>query len=206
MALGALGEAAAAGGDVFDRIANADPTRTQDAYGRLAGVPSPGAVILEKLPLNYLYVGAVRLTMPSARIVRLIRAPADNGLAMFSTLFGSGYPFSYSLRDLAAYHVAYERLMAHWSAHLGDQWLEASYEEVVADPIGEGRRITSHIGVAWSDDMVRIEDNSSASATASAAQVRRPIYRTAAGRWRNYARHLAPFTDALEAAGISPSP
>lgn len=203
--LGALSEAAAAEGDVFERIANADPTRAQHAYGRLAGAPETGAVILEKLPLNYLYAGAVRLTMPNARIVRLDRAPADNGLAMFSTLFGSGYPFSYDLAELAAYQIAYERLVGHWRETLGDQLLEAVYEQVVADPAAEGRRIAGHMGVAWSDKMVRVEDNLTATATASAAQVRLPIYRTAAGRWRNYARHLAPFTDALEAAGIAPT-
>ena len=53
--------------------------------------------------------------------------------------------------------------------------------------------------------MVRIERNASASATASAAQVRRPIYRTAAGRWRNYERHLGPFLRRFEAAGIDPA-
>lgn len=203
--LSALTHAAGAGADVFERVANADPARTQDAYERLAGAPGPGAVILEKLPLNYLYAGAVRLTLPSARIVRLHRAPADNGLAMFSTLFGSGYPFSYSLDELAAYHLAYHKLSAHWRETLGDQWMEAAYEDVVPDPVAEGRRIAGHIGVAWSDAMIRIEDNTSASATASAAQVRRPIYRTAAGRWRNYERHLRPFLHALEAAGLDPA-
>ena len=201
--LGALSAAAATEGDVFDRIAQADPAKAQEAYARLAGAPGP--VILEKLPLNYLYAGAIRLTMPNARIVRLTRAPADNGLAMFSTLFGSGYPFSYDLEELADYQIAYEQLMAHWRATLGDQWLETAYEAVVDDPVSEGRRAAEHMGVAWTDAMVRIERNASASATASAAQVRRPIYRTAAGRWRNYERHLGAFLRRLEAAGIDPA-
>jgi hypothetical protein len=60
------------------------------------------------------------------------------------------------------------------------------------------------MGIAWDDAMVRIERNKTASATASAAQIRRPIYRTAAGRWRNYERHLRPLLDLLEAGGIDP--
>ena len=33
--------------------------------------------------------------------------------------------------------------------------------------------------------------------TASATQVRQPIYRTAEGRWRGYERHLGPLLEAL---------
>lgn len=202
---GALAEGAAAtGSDVFERVADADSRRVMPAYERRAGVPPEGGVILEKLPFNYLYAGAVRLTMPYARTLLVRRAPADNCFAMFSTLFGSGYPFSYSLEDLVIYYAAYRKLVAHWREAIGEQLYEVVYEEIVSDPVREGRRIADHFGIAWDDAMARIEANKSASATASAAQVRRPIYRTAQGRWRNYAKQLRPLTDGLEAAGIDP--
>jgi tetratricopeptide (TPR) repeat protein len=203
--LGALGEgAAAAGADIFERVAGADPARVAPAYARRAGVPATGGVILEKLPFNYLYAGAIRLTMPTARTLLVNRAPVDNLFAIYSTLFGSAYPFSYSLDDLAAYYRAYTMLLDHWQRTLGPQLLEVAYEDVVAEPHGNGRRIAGHMGVDWDDAMVRIEANRSASATASAVQVRRPIYRTAAGRWRHYERHLLPLAEALETAGIDP--
>ena len=203
--LGALGEGAAAtGADVFERVAGADPQRVASAYARRAGRPGEGDVVLEKLPFNYLYAGAIRLTMPAARTLLVNRAPADNLFAMYSTLFGSAYPFSYSLRDLAIYYRAYRLLLDHWQALLGPQLLEIAYEDVVREPGANGRRIAAHMGIPWEDAMVRIEANSTATATASAAQVRRPIYRTAAGRWRNSERHLRPLLDMLEAAGIDP--
>lgn len=203
--LGALGEGAAtAGADVFERVADADPVRVLAGYARRAGPPGAGEVILEKLPFNYLYAGAIRLTMPSARTLLVNRAPADNLFAMYSTLFGSAYPFSYSLGDLATYYLAYSRLLDHWRDMLGGQLLETAYEDIIGEPREEGRRIANHMGIGWDDAMVRIEKNDGASATASAAQIRRPIYKTAAGRWRHYERHLAPLTDALEAAGIDP--
>lgn len=203
---GALGEgAAAAGADVFERVADADPARVLASYVRRAGTPDTGSVVLEKLPFNYLYVGAIRLTMPCARTLLVNRAPADNLFAMFSTLFGSAYPFSYALGDLAAYYLAYIKLLDHWRAMPGSQLLEVAYEDVVGEPEVYGRMIAAHMGVEWDDMMVRIERNTQTSATASAAQIRRPIYRTAAGRWRNYERHLAPLIDALEAAGVDPA-
>lgn len=203
---GALGEAAAtAGGDIFDRVAGADPALVVPAYARRAGHAGPGQLILEKLPFNYLYAGAIRQTLPNARTLLVRRTPADNLFAMFSTLFGSGYPFSYALDELADYYGAYHALAAHWRAAVGEQMLEVAYEDVVSDPLSHGRTIARHFDIGWDDDMVRIEKNATASATASAAQVRRPIYASAKGRWRNYARQLRPLTERLERAGIDPA-
>lgn len=191
-------------GDVFDRAARADPSRVASSYARRAGARKPGGLVLEKLPLNYLYAGAIRLTLSEAPIVLVSRSPADNLFAMYSTLFGSGYPFSYDLAELARYYAAYRELVAHWKQAIGHQLMEVSYEAFVAAPTIVGPRMATHMGIGWRDAMVRVEDNRTASATASAAQVRQPIYGRSVGRWRNYARHLAPLLQALEADGVDP--
>lgn len=194
----------ASASDIFARVAAADPALVHGAYARLAGAAGCGRVVLEKLPFNYLYAGAIRLTLPGARIVVLSRAPADNCFAMFSTLFGAGYPFSYALSDLADYYIAYRRLMAHWQQVMPEQLHEVSYEAFVGAPQAIGPAIAAHLGVTWDDAMLKVENNRTTTATASAAQVRKPIYATAKGRWRNYGKHLRPLTDALERAGIDP--
>lgn len=189
-------------GDIFDRAAAADPTRVADAYALRAGTPGAGGLILEKLPLNYLYAGAIRLALPEAPIVLVNRSAPDNLFAMFSTLFGGGYPFSYDLAELARYYSGYRGLIDHWKRCLGPQLLEVSYEALVQAPAEVGAQIATHVGVTWREAMVRVEDNRTASATASAAQVRQPIYGKSVGRWRNYARQLAPLLQALEAERI----
>ena len=190
--------------DVFLRFAEADPARVQQAYARRAADPRGRRLVLEKLPLNYLYMGAIRLTLPNARILLVQRAPADNCFAMFSTLFGSAYPFSYSLDELGRYFVAYRECMRHWMQCMPEQVLEVHYERFIDAPSAEGARVAAHFGAAWAESMVRIEDNRTASATASASQIRRPIYKSAAGRWRNYEKHLGPLVSVLEAAGLDP--
>lgn len=185
------------GGDIFDRVAAADPERVAPAYRRMAGPFPPASLILEKLPMNYLYAGAIRLTLPTARIILVERAPIDNCFAMYSTLFGSGYPFSYDFRDLAIYHRAYRKLVDHWSATLGDPFLRVDYQAFVADPLGEGARAARHMGIGWNDAMAAIERNRSASATASASQIRRPIYTSAVGRAARFGRHLEPLAELL---------
>lgn len=158
---------------------------------------------MEKLPFNYLYLGSIHMALPGSKIILVKRNAIDNCFAMFSTLFGAGYPFSYDLDELVAYHAAYAALTDHWKRLLPDQVLEVSYETFVGSPALWGPRIAAHIRVEWRDRMLNIEDNKLASATASATQVRRPIYQSAAGRWRNYAKHLRRLIDGLRAVGVA---
>ena len=192
-------------GDIFERAAQADLDRVASTYAQAAG-PSADEVVVEKLPLNYLYAGSIHMALPQAKIVVVRRGAVDNCFAMFSTLFGAAYPFSYDLADLAAYYAAYDALVSHWKACLPDQILEVGYEAFVQDPAATGPVIARHAGLDWRGSMVKIENNATPSATESAAQIRRPIYKSAAGRWRNYAAHLKPLIEFLDARGLPLEP
>jgi tetratricopeptide (TPR) repeat protein len=189
-------------GDVFERAAAADPADVARAYGRFALPGPPATAVIEKLPLNYLYLGAIRRALPDARIVVLRRSALDSCFAMYRTLFAAGYPFSYDLVELARYYAAYSRLMDHWRAVLGDALLEVSYEDLVREPRRVGPAIAAHCGLAWTDQAIDIQSNRSVSLTASAAQVRRPIYGTSSGRWRQYRAHLGTLLGTLQSCGV----
>jgi hypothetical protein len=199
----ALLAAARGAGDVFQRAAAADPPSVAANYARRAGVGSAGERIIEKLPLNYLYVGAIRRALPEARVLLLKRSPLDSCFAMYRTLFAAGYPFSYQLEELGRYYAAYERLVDHWRSVLGAALVEIIYEDLVRDPKRTGAAIAAHCGLPWSDDAVDIQNNKSVSLTASAAQIRRPIYGSSSGRWRHYRAHLGPLIDTLHERGVS---
>ena len=190
------------GGDVFARCARADPAEVAETYDALAAPDSTAGTILEKLPMNYLYLGAIARALPDARIVWLRRDPLDGCFAMFRTLFGEAYPFSYDFEDLARYYAAYARLMAHWTATLGERLLAVDYEALVADPAAVAPRLARHCGLPWTDAALEITNNRSASLTASAAQVREPIHSRSAGLWRRYERHLRPLAEQLRRAGV----
>ncbi len=164
---------------------------------------SPGANrFIDKMPLNYLYCGLIRGALPNARIIHLTRHPMAVCYAMYKTLFKDGYPFSYDLEEIARYYIAYRRLMAHWRSMVPDALHELSYESLVADQLGETRKLLAFCGLDWQDDCARFHENSAASTTASAAQIRRPIYDSSLSQWRHYAAQLAPLRRQLDAAGI----
>jgi tetratricopeptide (TPR) repeat protein len=155
---------------------------------------------VDKLPLNYLYAGLIHRALPRARIVALERDPMDSCYAMYKTLFTSAYPFSYDLDDLGRYHLAWQRLMRHWREVLGPALLVVRYEDLVADQEGVSRRLLEHCGLAWQPACLEFHRRSGAVATASAAQVRQPLYSTSVGRWRHYEAELAPLARRLAAS------
>jgi tetratricopeptide (TPR) repeat protein len=196
-----LGATPAGPQDVFTRAATADSAAVAQAYSRYAAGRS-GASVVEKLPMNYLYLGAIHRALPDAALLIMTRSPLDSCFAMFRTLFGDAYPFSYDVDDLARYYAAYARLIAHWKRTLGDALYEVRYDDLVDQPGRLGAAAAAHCGLAWCDDAVDIQKNRSASYTASAAQIRRPIYTTSRDRWRHYEACLSPMIQALRRHGV----
>jgi tetratricopeptide (TPR) repeat protein len=157
---------------------------------------------LDKTPFNYLYCGLIRKAFPQARIIHLVRDPMDACYAVFKTLFSRAYYYSYDLDELAAYYVAYRELMDHWRGLMPGVILDVRYEALVTDPEAESRRIAEFVGIPWSRDLVEIQDSTAPCATASAAQVRQPIYTSSIGLWRNVAAPMEPVRLHLAAAGL----
>jgi Flp pilus assembly protein TadD len=162
-----------------------------------------GARFIDKLPLNYLYCGAIRLALPRARIIHLTRHPLAACHAMYKTLFKDGYPFSYDPTELACYYAGYRRLMRHWHASMPEAILDVGYEALVADLQGETRRVLAFLGLEYEPACLEFHRNPNPTATASAAQVRRPLYDSSIALWRHCERELAPLRAALQRAGIA---
>lgn len=157
----------------------------------------------DKMPLNHLYCGLIRRALPNARIIHLTRGPMAACYAIYKTLFKDGYPYSYDIEDLARYYAAYRKLMAHWQRSMPAHIYELSYERLVSDPEGESRRLLAYCGLDWEEGCAQFHRNPSAAKTASASQIRRPVYRSSLAQWRNYERQLEPLRRALIATGVS---
>jgi tetratricopeptide (TPR) repeat protein len=170
--------------------------RTRPATGHTAH-------FTDKMPLNYLYCGLIHRALPEAKIVHVTRHPMAACYAMFKTLFKDGYPFSYDLRDLGHYYVAYRKLMKHWCATMPGVIHEVRYEDLVADPFSHTHQLLEFCGLAWEDACAKPHQNPAPTTTASAAQVRRPIYDSSVAQWRNYEKQLAGLATELQAAGIA---
>jgi tetratricopeptide (TPR) repeat protein len=159
---------------------------------------SPAAErITDKMPGNFALAGLIHLALPNARIIHVCRDPRDTAFSCFSIRFARGHEFSYDLSELGRYFRAYQRLVDHWRDVMPETMLEVHYEQVVADLEPQARRIIAHCGLEWDGACLAFHRNARPVRTASATQVRQPIYRSSIGRWRPYEDALQPLLQSL---------
>jgi Sulfotransferase family len=154
--------------------------------------------ITDKMPQNFLHLGLIASLFPGARIIHCMRDPMDTCLSCFMTHFNHPQPFKHDLAQLGHFYRLYEKLMAHWKAVIDLRTLEVSYEEVVANPKEQSRRMVEFLGLPWDDRCLAFHQTKRPCATASVMQVRRPVYNSSVGRWRHYEKHLGRLQTALE--------
>lgn len=178
------------------------PALGREYLRRARAAGAEGGRFVDKMPLNFLYCGLIRRALPRARIVHVSRSPMAACYAVYKSLFEAGYPYSYDLDDLAKYYLAYRRLMAHWERTLPGAIHSLSYERLVRDQAGETRRLLEFCGLEWESACLAFHRNPAPTTTASAAQVRRPLYDSSVSQWRRYERQLSGLRERLRAAGI----
>jgi tetratricopeptide (TPR) repeat protein len=173
--------------------------RMAQAYlARLPALPDGKTRIVDKMPDNFLRIGLIHLILPNAKIVHTTRAPMDTCISCYSKLFTDGLPFTYDMEELGHYYRCYSELMAHWRSTLPPgTMLDVSHEELVDDLEGQARRLIEYCGLTWDEQCVSFHKTRRPVKTASAVQVRRPLFRGSLQRWRRYEAGLAPLLQAL---------
>ncbi|WP_339670663.1 sulfotransferase [Dasania marina] len=163
---------------------------------------SSNRYFVDKLPFNFLYCGLINRALPNAKIIHMTRDPMDTCYAVYKTLFGQAYPFSYDLDELATYYIAYRKLMDHWHKVMPGKILNVCYEDVIDSPELEAKKMLEYCQLPWQPECLDFHRSTAASTTASAAQVRRPIYKTSVQKWRHFEEPLQPLQKRLQEAGL----
>ncbi|MBX3316998.1 MAG: sulfotransferase [Phycisphaeraceae bacterium] len=172
--------------------------RAAGQYLKMMRSRSPGkARVVDKLPGNYTILGPITKLLPGASIIHCVRDARDTCLSCYFQNFGSGHSYARDLVALGRKHIAYQRLMRHWSTTLGISMIEVCYEELVADLERVSRLMLAHVGVPWDPCVLNFHTLKRHVRTASAGQVHRPLFTSSIGRWKNYESHLKPLIDTL---------
>ncbi len=174
----------------------------EDYLARTGPIAPERSHFIDKLPLNYLYCGLIHLAFPEAHIIHLTRHPMAACYAVYKTLFKDAYPFSYEYSELARYYAGYRELMWHWHAAMPGVIVDVSYEALVLDLELQIRRVLVCCGLEWHAACLEFHKNPNPTTTASAAQVRQPLYSSSIHLWERYARQLEPLRELLVAHGI----
>ena len=192
----------AAGWDGEDAQGQAVRERVAANYLERLGARA-GAVrrVIDKLPGNFLYAGAIHTLFPRARFIHMQRHPLDTCVSVYFQNFFNTTPFAHDLEDLGHYYAQYLRLMAHWRRVLpAETLLEVPYESLVEDAEVWTRRMLEFIGLEFDPRCLEFHRTERVVITASKWQVRQQISAASVGRWRHYEKYLAALQPLLEQA------
>jgi hypothetical protein len=163
----------------------------------VASLRSDRPFFIDKMPNNFSHIGLIHSMLPEARIIDVRRHPMDACFSTYKQYFAEGQSFSYSLDHLGRYYRSYLELMDHWDRVLPGRVLRVRYERLVEHPAREIRRLLAHCGLSFEPGCLEFHATKRAVRTASAEQVRQPLYRTGIGHWRHFEAELEPLRSAL---------
>jgi hypothetical protein len=151
---------------------------------------------IDKMPNNFFHVGLIHMILPNAKIIDARRHAMATCFSAYKQHFARGQGFSYDLTDLGRYYADYVRLMAHFDTVLPGRIHRVHYEDMVKDSESTIRRLLDYCGLPFEPACLTFWLNNRSVRTASAEQVRQPIFTDGLDQWRHY----EPWLDELKAA------
>jgi hypothetical protein len=155
--------------------------------------------VTDKMPQNFLYLRLIARLFPEATVVHCTHDPMDNSMSVYFQNFtaSAAHAYSFDLADLGDYYREYEGSMSHWLERLMQLVRAQSYEALVTDQEAESRALLVAVGLTWDDAVMHFHETRRDVQTASAAQLRTPMYSTSVERRRRHEAELAPRAAAL---------
>lgn len=170
---------------------NKDLNLLQDTYLRKLERFSDKTHVIDKLPLNFLWIGFILKIFPQAKIIHTKRDAIATCFSIYRTLFVEGaLEFSYSQKDILNFYSIYKNIMEFWEQENGNQFLQVSYEDLIENPLSESKRIFEFIGIDFEPNFLDIDKNKRWVRTASDVQVRGGIHKKSKEKWKNYENNL----------------
>ncbi len=164
---------------------------------RLAARDASADRVVDKMPENTLHLGLMAALFPRAKFIHCRRDLRDVALSCWMTNFDR-LRWACDQHHIASRATQYNRVMDHWRRVLPVPIFEVEYESIVAGLETVSRELVDWCGLEWDPACLEFHKTRRAVRTASAAQVRRPIYSNSIGRWKNYERALAGLFAELE--------
>lgn len=152
-------------------------------------------VSTDKMPGNWMYIGAIRAMLPGACVVVCRRDPLETCFSCYRQHL-AGNEYTRTPEDLAAFWRDFDRSATHWAKLHPGHVYEHDHEALVSDPEQGIRRLLDACGLPFEETCLRSHETTREVRSPSATQVRQPISADM-GRTRRYGALLDPLREAL---------
>lgn len=159
-------------------------------------------LLVDKNPSLNLMIPMVVRVFPETKFLIALRDPRDVVVSCFLQALPPT-PISSAYLSLEGTVNQYANVMGFWLEMLprmGNQWMYVRYEELIDDLPAVARSVLGFLGVGFEDNVLKFYEHARAKRVKSPshADVQKPLYRTAVGRWRNYQKYLEPYVPGLK--------
>lgn len=155
--------------------------------------------IIDKLPLNFKWIGFIIKAFPEAKIIHLGRNPMAVCWSNYKINFrDTGMEFTLSQEDIAEYYVLYNELMKYWFQKFNEKIINVNYEKFVLNYDKEIRDIINKLNLNWEDSLKNYNKNNRPVETASLYQVRGKIIKNTSEQWKIYKDNLKDMQNILK--------
>ena len=159
--------------------------------------------IIDKLPMNFRWIGFIVKAFPEAKIIHIQRNPMAICWSNYKINFPDpGMDYSLSQKDTAKYYVLYHDLMKFWTDKLKEKIININYETFVNDFINQTHILIDKLGIKWEENFKNYSKNTRPVQTASLLQVRGKIKKNTSEEWKKYRDHLKIMEETLNGAKI----
>ncbi len=155
-------------------------------------------VVVDKMPLNFRYLGLISIAFPDAKIVHVKRHPAATCWANYKNFFiSNGLGYCWDLSDISSYYSLYEGLMEFWEKAFGERIYNLDYDLLTVNQDAETRRLINYLDLEWEDECLKPQDNKQVVRTSSHFQVREKVYQGSSQKWKRFKPFLNGIFDHL---------
>lgn len=158
---------------------------------------------IDKLPNNWMYIGAIRAMLPGARVVVCRRDPLETCFSCYRQKLDANNGYARSFEDLAAFWRDFDRSVTRSAALHPESVRENGYEALVADPQAQIRELLAFCQLPFEEACLHFHENRREVRSPSATQVRQPLRRDTA-RSSRYGSLLDPLRKALGLPAYAP--
>ena len=156
-------------------------------------------IITDKAPLNFKWIGFIKIFFPNSKIIHCKRNSRDNCLSIFKNYFSSPkMNWAYDQRDVSDYYNNYNSIMNFWYSKIPQFIHTAEYEKIVSDKKNEIKKLLKFCDLEWDDNCLSHHKNRKTPIrTVSIAQARQPVYSSSVNSGDNYKDYLKEMFDNL---------
>ena len=147
--------------------------------------------ITDKLPINFKWIGFIKLILPNSKIIHCVRNSKDTCLSIFKNYFANPeLNFAYNLNEISEFYNLYFDLMAYWKEILPKFIIDVKYEKLIDNPDDEIQRLLLECNLEWNSNCLNYYNTERSIKTASDTQARKKIYKSSLDTWIKYEKNL----------------